>query len=257
MIPRHHAIGRDARLDASSARKSSARSARPATAVAPAGARLRARRLSLRPGSAAAALVAASGAIALREQAVPHCRLTAAVDAPRSTGAKPRPAAADAAAARQLPSRRRPPTARRSSMSIRTMPAAATASVVIRDPSAIGQNLRIAHLPDKALIEQTRDRPAADPRRRRPAAVRRLCAAMVGRARRARRHRHRRARRSQTGTQEAIEKLPPEVTLAFAPQGNSLGRWMQAARRRRPRDRHAGAARAVRLSRTSIPAATR
>jgi len=36
---------------------------------------------------------------------------------------------------------------------------------------------------------------------------------------------------SQTGTQEAIAKLPPEVTLAFAPQGNSLGRWMQEARR--------------------------
>ena len=37
---------------------------------------------------------------------------------------------------------------------------------------------------------------------------------------------------SQTGTQEAIEKLPAEVTLAFAPQGNSIGRWMQAARRK-------------------------
>ena len=36
---------------------------------------------------------------------------------------------------------------------------------------------------------------------------------------------------SQTGTQEAIDKLPPEVTLAFASQGNSIGRWMQAARR--------------------------
>ncbi len=35
---------------------------------------------------------------------------------------------------------------------------------------------------------------------------------------------------SQTGTQAAIAKLPAEVTLAFAPQGNSIGRWMQAAR---------------------------
>jgi uncharacterized protein len=35
---------------------------------------------------------------------------------------------------------------------------------------------------------------------------------------------------SQTGTQEAIEKLPAEVTLAFAPQGNSIGRWMHEAR---------------------------
>ena len=36
---------------------------------------------------------------------------------------------------------------------------------------------------------------------------------------------------SQTGTQAAIEKLPAEITLAFAPLGNSLTRWMQAARR--------------------------
>jgi polysaccharide deacetylase 2 family uncharacterized protein YibQ len=30
--------------------------------------------------------------------------------------------------------------------------------------------------------------------------------------------------------QEAIGKLPPEITLAFASGGNSLSRWMQAAR---------------------------
>lgn len=36
---------------------------------------------------------------------------------------------------------------------------------------------------------------------------------------------------SQTGTMNAIDALPPEVTLAFAPNGNSLARWMQAARR--------------------------
>jgi polysaccharide deacetylase 2 family uncharacterized protein YibQ len=36
---------------------------------------------------------------------------------------------------------------------------------------------------------------------------------------------------SQTGTQQAIGKLPPEVTLAFAPHGNSIGRWMQEGRR--------------------------
>lgn len=36
---------------------------------------------------------------------------------------------------------------------------------------------------------------------------------------------------SQTGTQNAIRKLPPEVTLAFATAGNSLQRWMQEARR--------------------------
>jgi uncharacterized protein len=36
---------------------------------------------------------------------------------------------------------------------------------------------------------------------------------------------------SQTGTQAAIAQLPAEVTLAFSPQGNSIGRWMQEARR--------------------------
>lgn len=36
---------------------------------------------------------------------------------------------------------------------------------------------------------------------------------------------------SQTNSQMAIQKLPPAVTLAFAPYGNSLLRWMQAARK--------------------------
>ncbi|MEZ5871327.1 MAG: divergent polysaccharide deacetylase family protein [Nitratireductor sp.] len=36
---------------------------------------------------------------------------------------------------------------------------------------------------------------------------------------------------SQTSSQEAIRKLPGAVTLAFAPYGNSLFRWMQDARK--------------------------
>lgn len=35
---------------------------------------------------------------------------------------------------------------------------------------------------------------------------------------------------SQTGTQEAIRLLPPDVTLAFAPYGSSLDRWVSRAR---------------------------
>ena len=35
---------------------------------------------------------------------------------------------------------------------------------------------------------------------------------------------------SQTGTQEALRKLPKQVTLAFAPYGGSLDRWMRRAR---------------------------
>jgi hypothetical protein len=37
---------------------------------------------------------------------------------------------------------------------------------------------------------------------------------------------------SQTGSSQAIRQLPPSVTLAFAPYGNSLDRWMQDARRK-------------------------
>jgi hypothetical protein len=34
----------------------------------------------------------------------------------------------------------------------------------------------------------------------------------------------------QTGTQKAIEALPEDVTLAFAPLGSSLQRWVEKAR---------------------------
>ncbi|MEM1364503.1 MAG: divergent polysaccharide deacetylase family protein [Pseudomonadota bacterium] len=36
---------------------------------------------------------------------------------------------------------------------------------------------------------------------------------------------------SQTGTEDAIDRLPGAVTLAFAPYGNSLQRWVEKARR--------------------------
>ncbi|WP_137933026.1 divergent polysaccharide deacetylase family protein [Mesorhizobium comanense] len=104
------------------------------------------------------------------------------------------------------------------------------APIVIRDPSSVGQNLKIAHLPDKALIETSETGPlpmrAADGRRPFDVYARpwsgsrgaRVAIVIGGLA------------VSQTGTQAAIAKLPPEVTLAFAPQGNSIGRWMTAAR---------------------------
>ncbi len=104
--------------------------------------------------------------------------------------------------------------------------------IVIRDPSAIGQDLRVAHLPDRALIEETDIGPlpirSADGRRpvdvyARPWSGTRgaRVAIVIGGL-----------GLSQTGTQEAINKLPSEVTLAFAPQGNSIGRWMQAGRQK-------------------------
>lgn len=104
--------------------------------------------------------------------------------------------------------------------------------IVIRDPSAVAQDLRVAHLPDRALLEQSEKGPlpvrGADGRRpfdvySRPwsgARGARVAIVIGGMG------------LSQTGTQAAINKLPAEVTLAFSPQGNSLGRWMQAARQR-------------------------
>lgn len=104
--------------------------------------------------------------------------------------------------------------------------------VVIHDPTALTQNPRLAHLPDRSLIEESPFGPlptrAADGRRpfdvyARPwsgARGARVAIIIGGLG------------VSQTGTQGAIAALPPEVTLAFASSGNSLDRWMQAARRK-------------------------
>ncbi|PYE88039.1 divergent polysaccharide deacetylase family protein [Phyllobacterium leguminum] len=104
--------------------------------------------------------------------------------------------------------------------------------VGINDPSKAGQNLRVAHLPDAELIEVSPVGPlpvrGADGRRPLDVYARawsgargaRVAIVIGGLG------------LSQTGTQNAIRQLPEEVTLAFAPQGNSLQRWMQAARQR-------------------------
>lgn len=110
-------------------------------------------------------------------------------------------------------------------------PAADGGVLVIRDPAALGQDLRTAHLPDRALIEDNEVGPlpirSADGRRpfdvyARPwsgARGARVAIVIGGLG------------VSQTGTQAALAALPPEVTLAFASGGNSLDRWMQTARR--------------------------
>lgn len=106
-----------------------------------------------------------------------------------------------------------------------------SAEIVVRDPSNMPQNPSVAHLPDRALIEESEMGPlpvrGADGRRPfdvyagqwsgKPGARIALVIGGLG--------------LSQTGTQDAIRKLRPEVTLAFAPQGNSLDRWMREARR--------------------------
>jgi len=125
------------------------------------------------------------------------------------------------------PSRRQQPTGGASIVGVGRQP---SGGIVVRDPSALEQDLRFAHLPDRALVEDTDIGPlpvrAADGRRpfdiyARPwsgARGARVAIVIGGLA------------VSQTGTQRAIARLPGEVTLAFASGGNSIDRWMQEAR---------------------------
>lgn len=173
----------------------------------------------------ALAAIAASGAIALRDK--PFRDPTAVVvSTPEQTGQPAEVAAAQqpkpaASGAKDGPSiiHLNPDSA-----------AKGTGVVVIHDAASVGQDLRVAHLPDKALIEESDTGPlpvrAADGRRpfdvyARPWSGTRgaKVAIVIGGL-----------GVSQTGTQAAIAKLPPEVTLAFASGGNSLGRWMQQGR---------------------------
>ena len=182
-------------------------------------------------------LVLASSAIALRERpfrdpsrtavSIPEAGGTA-VPQGAGPGAEPVLEAAPAAESREAI-----PAAGPSIIHVDgAEPEAGNGAIVIRDPSAAGQNLRVAHLPVEALLEAGKDGPlpvrAADGRRpvdvyARPWSGTRgaRVAIVIGGL-----------GVSQTGTQKAIEDLPAEVTLAFAPHGNSIGRWMQAARRK-------------------------
>jgi uncharacterized protein len=109
---------------------------------------------------------------------------------------------------------------------------ATTPGLHISDPSDVTQAPAVAHIPEPDLIEETPQgrlpKRAKDGRRplnvyarpwsgTRGARVAIIIGGMGV---------------SQTTTQSAIEKLPPEVTLGFAPQGNSLSRWAQSARRK-------------------------
>jgi len=103
--------------------------------------------------------------------------------------------------------------------------------VLLSPPDRVGQDPRLAHIPDPAVTESTPDgdlpvigasgerafdiyaRPWSGARGTRIA----ILVGGLG--------------LSQTGTQYALEKLPEEVTVAFAANGNSLKRWMQEARR--------------------------
>lgn len=177
-------------------------------------------------------MFSASGMIALRER--PYRTPVTVATQPDARVAPTAAAPVSVAEQRPAPSVERPLGADGPSI-VRVDPDAPRSGdnvVVIRDPSAIGQNLRVAHLPDKALIEDSETGPlpirSADGRRpfdvyARPwsgARGARVAIVIGGLG------------VSQTGTQYAIDRLPAEVTLGFASQGNSLQRWMQTARRK-------------------------
>ena len=102
---------------------------------------------------------------------------------------------------------------------------------LVLDGGAPGQDLRVAHLPEEGLLEETAFGaiPTVGPGGKRPVDAyarswsqtrgARIAIVVGGLG------------LSQTGTQYAIQTLPEEVTLAFAASGNSLTRWRQEARR--------------------------
>ena len=175
---------------------------------------------------AALAVVGVSGMIALRERPFRNPAAVAVTTPAPAAVAAAQPAAPEPQAEPAAPKRDGPQI-----IHVQPTETGGPAGIVVRDPSALTQNLAVAHIPDRALVEQGDGGPlpvrAADGRRpfdvyARPwsgARGARVAIVIGGLA------------VSQTGTQAAIARLPGEVTLAFAPQGNSIGRWMQEARR--------------------------
>ncbi len=102
---------------------------------------------------------------------------------------------------------------------------------VIVDAMQMGQDPRMAAIPNDSLLEETPfgRLPITGPDGRRPmdqyarpwSGTRGIRIAIVLSG----------LGLSQTGTQRAIQQLPEEITFAFAASGNSLQRWMQDARR--------------------------
>jgi len=174
----------------------------------------------------AVAVVGVSGMIALRKQPFRN-PATVAVTTPAPAETAPAQSVAAQPKAEPAPPNKDGPQI----IHVQPTETGGPAGIVVRDPSALTQNLAVAHVPDQALIEQGESGPlpvrAADGRRpfdvyARPwsgARGAKVAIVIGGLA------------VSQTGTQAAIARLPGEVTLAFAPQGNSIGRWMQEARR--------------------------
>ena len=101
----------------------------------------------------------------------------------------------------------------------------------VEDSQSLRQSPSLAHMPDNALVEDSESGPlpirSADGRRPfdvysgawsgKPTTRIAIVVGGVG--------------ISQTGSMQAVERLPAGVTLGFSPAGNSLDRWMQEARR--------------------------
>lgn len=175
-------------------------------------------------GFCALVLVVGSGAIALRDRPFRAAQQPVVL--------KPEEAPAVATRQAEPPSAAQRPASGGPSIIRVSPPTGGQGGIVVHDPSAASQSPLTAHLPDRALVEQSEygllPVRAADGRRpfdvyARPwsgARGARVAIVIGGLA------------VSQTGTQAAIERLPGEITLAFASGGNSIDRWMQDARRR-------------------------
>ncbi|MGN6469318.1 MAG: divergent polysaccharide deacetylase family protein [Rhizobiaceae bacterium] len=178
---------------------------------------------------ASLAIVAAAGGIALRPRPfhqAPEVVISRPEPAKAADAASPSAPPAGTAAAQGAASGKDGPHI----IHVNPDTARPQGTIVIRDPASLAQDLRTAHLPDRALIEQSEMGPlpirSVDGRRPVDVYARpwsgtrgaRVVIVIGGLG------------LSQTGTQYAIQKLPGTVTLAFAPQGNSLDRWMRDAR---------------------------
>lgn len=181
-------------------------------------------RAAVLSGVAVLAVVAGSAAIALRDDNFRTPVVEVAVEPPK-------PAPVETAPAPPVATVQTKPDGP-SIIKVQPSEESSGSSVVVLSGSEAMKDPRVAHLPDRAMIEDSADGPLPkrDASGRRPFDVyarpwsnargARVAIVIGGLA------------VSQTGTQQAINTLPPEVTLAFASQGNSIGRWMTTARQR-------------------------
>ncbi|KQT47571.1 hypothetical protein ASG43_10870 [Aureimonas sp. Leaf454] len=185
----------------------------------------------------AAALLAGSAATAWFQPTYPTGDLIAEIEARQARAAEAAKAEISSAPVRPLPvvvAANAPPPVDPTLPVVTYPPGVSGASgalVSVSDPGSIRQAPSFADRPDEALIETSDNGPLPirSPDGRRPFDVYSMApsadsgtriAIVVGGL-----------GISQTGTQAAIEVLPPGVTLGFAPAGNSLDRWMKEARR--------------------------